>query len=732
MIPLAGFFGYPLVHALGWTLVHFCWQGALVAGMLWCVLGLLGGRSSQARYRAACVAMLLMVALPLITFARIAADEYHARSVAHRMAMVLDMSMFLQVGADGSGAPWPLRIVVALDRAMPWLLCAWLLGALFFVVRLNFGLVAARRLSRIGIEPPSAALQQMFEALCRRIGVLRVVRLLHSARVQVPTVIGWLRPVVLIPVSCLAGLSTDQVEAILCHELAHVRRHDYLVSVFQSLAEALLFYHPAVWWVSKQVRRERECCCDEFALANGGDALAYARALSYLEERRAAFPEFSLGANGGVLTMRIKRLLGYSKDAGAPQFAAFLLFALVVAISGLYVATLARAQNTVHATTSVAAVTVIGESTGLQSRLASVAGTLSPMKVSLERRGDTEQSQRASAQVDSAIAGVVMDQTGAVIARASVKATSANGSLTIASATDAGGRYSLSPLPAGRCTVAVRAPGFANAAQQNVEVHGSQQVGLNLKLKVGAVEQSLTVAAPPVSALMALPPVLHAPEQGPAPVGPIRVSPGTMAGAILTKVDPVYPEMAKAAHVSGTVVLRATISKQGRVENVEWVSGPPMLISSSVDAVKQWTYSPYLLNGEPVEVATTINVNYTFGEAEPPADPGAGEAGLTANVSTGVGGSRMADGATTPIVIYTVEPQFTEEARKAKVMGTVLVKMTVDTEGRPENVHVVRRIGYGLDQKAVEAVSQYRFKPAMKHDKPVEEALNIEVNFQIF
>ncbi len=151
----------------------------------------------------------------------------------------------------------------------------------------------------------------MFDGCSIRLGIHRAVRLMQSTLVEVPTVIGWLRPVVLIPVSCLTGLSTAQVEAIFCHELAHVRRHDYLVSVIQSVVEALLFYHPAVWWVSKQLRRERECCCDELAVGHGGDVLAYARALSYLEERRASFPEFALGANGGVLSMRIKRLLGY-------------------------------------------------------------------------------------------------------------------------------------------------------------------------------------------------------------------------------------------------------------------------------------------------------------------------------------------------------------------------------------------------------------------------------------
>jgi len=107
------------------------------------------------------------------------------------------------------------------------------------------------------------------------------VRLLISALVQVPTVIGWLRPVVLVPVGALSGLPAEYLEALLLHELAHVRRHDYLVNILQSVAEALLFYHPAVWWVSGHIRAERELCCDDVAVAVSGDALTYARALAH-------------------------------------------------------------------------------------------------------------------------------------------------------------------------------------------------------------------------------------------------------------------------------------------------------------------------------------------------------------------------------------------------------------------------------------------------------------------
>ena len=345
MITLIEFSGRPLMHALGWTLLYFCWQGAGGAAVLWCVLKVMDGRSSRLRYTAACLALGMMIVLPLATFAHLASAEFRQRAEFGGSAVAIDPGMVLQVSAVETSAPLPERIALTLDRALPWLLLAWFTGVIFFVARLNVGLMVARRMRSIaatGAVP--AELQQAFDALRRRLGVERAVRLMHSALVEVPTVIGWLRPVVLVPASCLSGLSTMQIEAILAHELAHIRRHDYLVSVLQSVIETLLFYHPAVWWVSKQVRRERECCCDEMAVAVGGDRLAYARALSVLEERRSYDPEFALGANGGVLTMRIKRLLRCGGASISSQLAAGMVLAILLAVAGSYGLTAARAE----------------------------------------------------------------------------------------------------------------------------------------------------------------------------------------------------------------------------------------------------------------------------------------------------------------------------------------------------------------------------------------------------
>jgi hypothetical protein len=126
----------------------------------------------------------------------------------------------------------------------------------------------------------------------------------------VPTVIGWLRPVVLLPIASLSGLTTQQIEMILAHELAHIRRHDFIVNLMQAVVETLLFYHPAVWWISQRIRVEREHCCDDVAVAMFGDPLQYARALTRFEELRLDPAHALLAANGGSLLTRIRRLVG--------------------------------------------------------------------------------------------------------------------------------------------------------------------------------------------------------------------------------------------------------------------------------------------------------------------------------------------------------------------------------------------------------------------------------------
>jgi hypothetical protein len=183
----------------------------------------------------------------------------------------------------------------------------WLIGVLILSVRLFGGWLITRRLATRAIRPVTPELQALAQRMAGRLALDRIVRLFESSFVAVPVTVGWVKPVVLFPAAALTGLSTSQIEALVAHELAHVSRHDYLVNLLQSAVETLLFYHPAVWWVSKNLRAERELCCDDLAVGVC-DRLVYATALTELAAMTTS-PRLAMAATGGSLAHRVRRIL---------------------------------------------------------------------------------------------------------------------------------------------------------------------------------------------------------------------------------------------------------------------------------------------------------------------------------------------------------------------------------------------------------------------------------------
>ena len=305
----------------GWTLLHFVWQGGFIALLPFIVRALSTRQSARLRYGTACLALLMMAVTPLITFSVLEGQRTPARG------LMLNSERLLEKPSSGNSnsltsleffsPSWLQTIETVVSPWLPWLTVAWLFGVFFLSLRLAGGLFYTQRLTRNRTRPIGTEWQEKLRRLCQQLQVRQTVVLLESACLQVPTVIGWLRPVILLPASALTGLTTLQLEAILAHELAHIRRHDYLVNLLQTAVETLLFYHPAVWWVSKQVRVEREHCCDDLAVAVQGDVLTYARALAELETRRINEPQLAMAANGGSLLTRIERLLGGSQPRKA-------------------------------------------------------------------------------------------------------------------------------------------------------------------------------------------------------------------------------------------------------------------------------------------------------------------------------------------------------------------------------------------------------------------------------
>ena len=296
-----------LTVALSAALLHFIWQGAIVGLLLWAVLGALRRRSANARYAASSVALAMLVSLPVITTVALyqrarPADVRDAGAAPRPAAAEPTPPVAVAVSADSPRISWLVGV-------QDWALPMWSMGVLLCSARLVLGAAHSGSLRRRG-EAADDRVRQIVEGLAVRMGIAGPVRALVSEEVDGPSVLGWLRPVILLPPAAVMGLTPQQLEAVLAHEFAHIRRHDYLVNILQMIVEALLFYHPIVWWTSNQMRHERELCCDDLAVATSGDAVTYARALTTIEKLRVTLPSLAMGAAGGSLLFRIQRLMG--------------------------------------------------------------------------------------------------------------------------------------------------------------------------------------------------------------------------------------------------------------------------------------------------------------------------------------------------------------------------------------------------------------------------------------
>ena len=290
------------VEPLGWTLLHSMWQGAVITVVTWLVLRRYGVRlRSQTRYALCCTALGLSVAVPVLTFASFILSP-------DRGAMVNPVSAVAPVAGVVSPTTSPSLLSGGAVLVLPWVVLAWMIGVLARALWITSAWLAVRRLARSATQPIDVMWVRVLEQLQRGLRVDRHVGLRLSVLVDVPCVIGWLRPIILLPPAACLGLSPQQMEAVLAHELAHIKRHDFLINSLQRIAEALLFYHPGAWWVSRQIRIEREHCCDDAAVAVCPDVVAYARALTTLEMSRHA-SEPLLAVTGGDLVGRIRRLL---------------------------------------------------------------------------------------------------------------------------------------------------------------------------------------------------------------------------------------------------------------------------------------------------------------------------------------------------------------------------------------------------------------------------------------
>jgi beta-lactamase regulating signal transducer with metallopeptidase domain len=315
-----------LADKIGLTLIHFLWQGLLLAAMLQVILPVC--RSAVARHNWALCTLAAMCLAPVVTFLSL--------GVQGGSAIALDSSSEFQGIHTALRAFVPTSVPVAWAS---WLVGFWLTGIVVLSLRALGGLFLARRLRQNSLDLSDELLQRC-RRLKQRLGMTSPVQFLQTGLVRAPVMVGWLRPAILIPVSAITGLAPQQLDALILHELAHIRRLDAFTNIVLMTAETILFYHPAIWWVSRRIRMEREHCCDDFAVAHCGDAAVYVEALASLTARPAV-PAFALPANGGALKYRVARLLNTPSDGRR-----FSLSAMIgLAFLSLVIGTVAVAQT---------------------------------------------------------------------------------------------------------------------------------------------------------------------------------------------------------------------------------------------------------------------------------------------------------------------------------------------------------------------------------------------------
>lgn len=298
------------IELLGWALIHSLWWGAMICAGAALLLRLARRAAPAWRYAGACIALLALVGGPVVMLV----GSFETGVPALRIITVLDTPDTAAVGnMDGSAVvdtlPDSAPAEAPATAWLHWLSAVWALGTGLFALRLGVGWCGAQRLRRLGTRPLTALEPLRLDQLAARLGVRRAVQFFETSVAAVPSVVGWFRPVILIPAELIRELTPPQLEAIILHELAHIRRHDYLVNLLQRIVEVVLFYHPAAWWLSRVIEAERERCCDDLVIAARAKPGVYAGALlSIAALAGGGEGRWAPAATGGDLGDRVRRI----------------------------------------------------------------------------------------------------------------------------------------------------------------------------------------------------------------------------------------------------------------------------------------------------------------------------------------------------------------------------------------------------------------------------------------
>ncbi len=645
------------IQLAGWTLVHFFWQGGLVALVAAVALRMLRHASSETRYGVVCAAMATMLAAPVVTAGVLSASAQSAPVDVHYFALSSNGVTVVPWSHDALTLPPDGRrdagVWLGISRWLSLIVTVWLAGVALLLIRLGGGWWRVRRLHCTSLAAAASCWQTVGDRIASRLHLGRVVHIVDSLLVDTPTVVGWLRPVIILPIAAFANLTPAQVDAILAHELAHIRRHDYLVNLLQTMAETLLFYHPAVWWVSGRIRAEREHCCDAVAVDVCGDAVGYAAALAELETARTGRPAptgpaaLALAATGGSLLERVRRVLSVPIDDVRPARSETVPAMMTAALVLLFVigATELRRQPALQASSAdgpeVNPLPLLAPhlkpNLFFQSHNPQVRETVI-VRVERQRSG-------APVQISSTMVfGTITDVTGAGIPDAAVVLTDTATGPDHSTRTDPAGHFEFVGLPVGQYLIGVNAQGLEPFHDRLTVILG-EKMQLNVRLQILAVAISTSAGRPsPAQGPQGRPAmpsgwicVDDAPRTaadvggraGPGLCGPPSLvqelerdlkaqqeaflkqgaKPAFMA---MTAMVPVrYPQDLWDAMIEGSVVLEGRVGTDGSPVGLRSVAPVhPGLAKAAIETVNQWKFDPARLHDVAVEAPLKVTINF--------------------------------------------------------------------------------------------------------------------------
>ncbi len=321
------FFSHNIDFALGWMVIHSLWQATLIAVVSGIVLISMRKKSPQLHYTITNIALFSVLGAALFTFFyyyNLAQNPGQLSFVPETSLSVNSLSVNpLIPNSENASTSQPINGLTInefktyFNRNLPLIVSIWLLGVTIFLLRLLGGITYIQYLRRRMNFPPDEYWAELKDKILQKAGVNRTVELVESAMVRTPMVIGHLTPMILFPIGVMNRLAPEEVEAILSHEIAHILRNDYIVNIAQSIVEALFYFHPAVWWLSSQVRNARESCCDDIAIKLCGNSMNYAKALVVVQDMNfyPLSPSLAFaGQQKNQLLMRVQRILHPSQS----------------------------------------------------------------------------------------------------------------------------------------------------------------------------------------------------------------------------------------------------------------------------------------------------------------------------------------------------------------------------------------------------------------------------------